>query len=261
MADEARIHEIVATLNDALGAVTPYKLAVVAPTDLRHVETNAHYMPKRTFDQLTANITRDGNLASLPFCWRREDGAFIVLSGNHRVDTAIAAGVAHILILYTDQRLSRAEQIAIQLSHNALVGRDNPTTLLQLWQEIDELHLKVYTGLDDDTLAAIQPVTILRVDEARLRFEEVSFLFLPTETERIKEVLGCLGGSTHPRCAAPIETFDRFFDTLLAYKEASGLHNISTALLAMLDIVEAWIDEHQTTEQGEDADATDPKEE
>jgi hypothetical protein len=84
MGEDARLDDAVAALNAQLGDITPYKLAVVDPAALVPVEKNAHYLPKATFDRLADNIARDGNLSTLPFCWRTPAGDYIVLSGNHR---------------------------------------------------------------------------------------------------------------------------------------------------------------------------------
>jgi len=149
MADETRLADLVEQLNAALSDVTPYRIAVVEPGMILPIDKNAHYMSKRVYDQLVANVRRDKNLSSLPFCWKRSDGQLIALSGNHRVQAARDAGVPLVLTLYTDAQLNKAEQRAIQLSHNALVGQDNPTTLRELWQEIDDLDMKIYTGLDE----------------------------------------------------------------------------------------------------------------
>lgn len=257
MADEARQQEVerlgalVDHLNGALSGVTPYKLAVVDPARIEHVEKNAHYMSKAVYDRLVENVKTDGNLSTLPFCWRRPDGTFVALSGNHRRDAAVEAGIPLILVLYTDQQLSRAAQVSIQLSHNAIVGQDNSHILAELWREIDRLEWKVYSGLDDKLIESMDKVSVVRINEAPLRFEEMRLLFVQPEIERIKEVLERLGNAAKPRLAARYEDFDRFFETLLSYKEASGIVNTATAVGAMMDIVEAWMAEHADAERNE----------
>lgn len=254
MAEEARradLGALVDQLNAALVEVTPYRLAVVPPAEISPIDKNAHYMTKRTYDALVANIKRDKNLSSLPFCWKRPDGTLVALSGNHRLQAARDAGVPLVMTLYTDAELSRAEQRAIQISHNALVGQDNPGTLRELWNEIDDLALKVYTGLDDKLLETMNDVKVTRINEEGLRFEELTILFLSPEIERIKEVVGKLGNANKARLAARFDEFDRFFTMLLDFKEAAGIVNTGTALLALVEIGEAWISEHNDGERNE----------
>lgn len=255
MATEVRLNELIAQLNDQLGDVTPYKLAVVSPRDVRHVEKNAHYMPAQTYRKLVGNIKQDGNLSSLPFCWRDADGRFVALSGNHRVDAARDAGIESILVLFTDRALSQPERVAIQLSHNAVVGEDNPAVLRELWQQVDTVALKIYSGLDEKVLQALDPANVLRPKEAALRFEELSILFLPHEREHMDEIARLLTDRAKKarvhHWLAPVEVFDRFFDALLTFKESANIVNTGTAMLAIIDIVEAWLVEHHEAEHAE----------
>jgi hypothetical protein len=255
MGEDARLDDAVAALNAQLGDITPYKLAVVDPAALVPVEKNAHYLPKATFDRLADNIARDGNLSTLPFCWRTPAGDYIVLSGNHRVLAAKTAKITRILILFTDQALTRAEQVAIQLSHNALVGQDNPTQLLELWHEIDDLGMKVYSGLDDALLATLKPVEMVRVAEGTLHFEELRVLFLSSEIATMADVLKRLGDAKRPRFAARFEEWERFWDVLLTFKEAEGIKNTATALLAMIEIVERHLTDKGTDHAGNEPQA------
>jgi len=258
--ERERLKDLLDQLNAGLGDVTPYKLALVPPGEILLLTKNAHYMNKRTYEQLTANVKRDGNLSSLPFCWKRPepDGRFECLSGNHRVETARDAKTPLILILYTDANLSRPERVAIQLSHNALVGEDNPQVLRELWTEIADLSLKVYSGLDDKLLETLAPVPLSRIDEADVRMETLDILFFPSEVVRVKDVVARLGRAAEnkPRLAARIQDFNRFFDVLLTFKEAKGILNTGTALLAMLDIVEEWLAANAAKQDGTDRNVT-----
>lgn len=49
-----------------------------------------------------------------------------VLSGNHRVQASVEAGIERILVMIIEEDLTRSQAVAIQLSHNALVGEDDP---------------------------------------------------------------------------------------------------------------------------------------
>ena len=84
-----------------------------------------------------------------------------VLSGNHRVQAAVEAGVPVILVLTILQDLSKSEQIAIQLSHNALVGQDDQGILAALWADIEELEAKLYAGLSSEALKEIKEVKLV----------------------------------------------------------------------------------------------------
>lgn len=242
--DNTRLQEIVEQFNELMGGITPFKLAVLPPEEILPAAKNAHFMPQRVFTQLVENIKEDKNLSSLPFCWRKPDGRFVSLSGNHRVSAATEAGVPLILILYTDRGLSRSEQVGIQLSHNSLVGQDDPVILRDLYTEIKDLHLRIYSGLDEASLKTMEKVKIIKVGEAQLRFEELRLLFLPAEIDRIEQTLERIGQASRRRFAGRVEDFERFFDALLDFKQAKGIVNTATGFMALIEIAEDWLREN-----------------
>lgn len=256
MANETRLETALEQLNQTLGGITPYRLVLVAPSDVAHVEKNAHYMPQKTYRRLVENIRHDGNLSSLPFCWKDGEGRLAALSGNHRVDAAKDAGVERILVLYTDATLSRGEQIAVQLSHNAIVGSDNKQTLRELWDEILELEFKQYTGLDESSLETVDASSLERLRVQPLPMEVVQLLFLPDEVSRLQQVveeLGKGGSDAGVRYAARLADFERFFEALLRCKEAEGIVNSATAVLRMVEIVEQYLTDKAEGEHAAEA--------
>jgi hypothetical protein len=56
-------------------------------------------MKAEQFQALVENVKKDGNLSSLPLCYREKDGKLRVLSGNHRVQAGRQAGVEQILVM------------------------------------------------------------------------------------------------------------------------------------------------------------------
>ncbi len=239
-------------------ATSKLGLALVSPGDLKLLDDNARFMRNETFKQLVANIERDGFLASLPFCWRyeiRQDGPYLegdepryeylVLSGNHRVKAAKAAGLEKIVILYTWAELSEQERIAIQLSHNALVGEDDLATLKRLYERIGQVDLKSYAGLDDKTLALLQKVSLPPLSEPPLDFQSVTMLFLPEEVERLKKAVDRAASlvAGDERFAAWQSDFDRFVSAISTVKAAWEIHNAATAIMLILDIFEAHQDD------------------
>lgn len=217
----------------------PFKLAIVDIDDCELLEKNARYMTAETFQNLVSNIRQDGGLSSLPFCVKKGD-KYKVLSGNHRVMAAQAAGQKQILILYTDKPLTRQEEISIQLSHNALVGQDDPVILKDLWDELADVELKYYAGLDDKLLEELEKVSLAPLSEVKLDFRTISFLFLPEEVERLDEVFEeaqCMAGNNDLRLAS-MNDFDRALDALAKTQSAYNVKNTATALMLILDIFE-----------------------
>ncbi len=107
MVDQDTVLDLEA-VNQALATTgQPFKLAIVPIEQLTLLDKNARYMPHEMFKNLVENIKRDNGLSSVPFCWF-DGNTYHVLSGNHRVKAAQAAGLTHILILYDDRPLADA---------------------------------------------------------------------------------------------------------------------------------------------------------
>jgi hypothetical protein len=216
-----------------------FKLAVVDVEELSLLEKNARYMTNEQFSRLVSNIKRDGGLSSVPFCYKEGD-RYKVLSGNHRVMAAREAGLKQVLIMYTDKEMTKAEQTAVQLSHNAIVGQDDPAILKELWNEINDVDLKMYSGLDDKILDELKKVTIEPLSEVKLDFRTMSFLFLPSEIERVKEIFQeaaelCGGDEIY---AARLEEFNRMLAAISKTNAAYNIKNAATSLMIILDIFE-----------------------
>lgn len=76
-----------------------FKIEEVQLSDIKFVKKNAHFMSNDTFNALVNNIRRDGQLSSVPFCVKHNDGTYTVVSGNHRTQAAKMAGLTSIHVI------------------------------------------------------------------------------------------------------------------------------------------------------------------
>lgn len=221
-------------------AGSPYRLAIVSVESLELLEKNARFMTNETFRNLVENVRRDGGLSSLPFCVRTE-GGYRVLSGNHRVMAAKEAGLTEIPVLFTEKALSHQEEVAVQLSHNALAGQDDPMLLKALYAEIEDLGLKYYAGLDDKTLAELEKVALNNLAEVRLDFRTITFAFLPEEVDRLQSALEAAAkfAASKELFAVALKDWDRAMDALTKAQSAFNVRNSATGFCLILDIFEA----------------------
>lgn len=215
-------------------------LLAVDPRSLSLLKRNARTFDKDTFQQLTANVRADKRLSSMPLCWETPEGQLEVLSGNHRVQAAIEAGLERILVLVLHGDLSRARRIAIQLSHNALVGTDDPTLLAELWADIDDIEAKLYAGLSSDVVAKLEKIELVGFTTPQVYTRTVSLAFVDDELSRFDAVLEQLemlpGETVH---VAPLSQFERFFSALEGVKKKFEVRNTSLAVLKMCELCEA----------------------
>lgn len=212
----------------------PIETAVrrVRLADLKLLEKNAHYMDQDEFTRLVNNIRKDGVLTSLPVIYRGT-----VLSGNHRTQAAIKAGLEEADVIEIVSELSEDEQIAIQLSHNAIKGKDDSNLLRELYDSINSLDLKLYSGISDDdfkitdievqTLSFVQPI-----------YEDMVIAFLPEEKALFIEVLEKIGKKAKDRLivAGRISDFDQVFNAVINAKSKLNIINTAEALKTLAEL-------------------------
>ncbi|MBE3123233.1 MAG: ParB N-terminal domain-containing protein [Acidobacteria bacterium] len=249
MVENAALSEV----NEKLSA-SSLRMAVVPIAQCDLLEKNARFMPAEQYRRLVENIKRDGALTSVPFAIRHpatpgsavaSGDRYRILSGNHRVQAAKDAGLTEIMVLYTDQELTRQQQVAIQLSHNAIAGQDDLAILRELYDEINDVVLKEYSGLDDVTLGRMEPPNLDPLSEKGLEYRIVSIAFLPDEAERAEALFAkvleqALGDRTWVNRRAD---YDRMLDLLTVAKTQAGVKNTATAFGLLLDLAENHLDE------------------
>jgi hypothetical protein len=244
MAEEIR--EVLNLLNERLGGLFPYRLELAAPGDLKLLEKNARYMKAEQFQNLVENVKKDGNLSSLPLCYREKDGKLRVLSGNHRVMAARQAGVEQVLAMVLGDEKDADERLAIQLSHNAIAGQDDLVILKELWEAITDVQAKVYAGLDSDTVKALQGIQFAAISEQRLQYKLVNFMFLPEEIEDLDELLKEIAVAA-------------FFELIVQIKKRCMIKNSAAAFLKLLELARVGLE--QVKKEGTLADDEGPHQE
>jgi len=180
-----------------------FKIKIVQISEIDLIDKNAHYMEQATFRQLVANIKRDGELSSVPFCIEKENGRYLAVSGNHRVQAAKMAGLTQIPVMYAlEQDITHDEMRAIQLSHNSIKGQDDAEILKELLDEIKDTAMKEYAHISQEYLAEMErmdytiempsneivPVTFMFIDTAKANMDKIFAqldILTPRELENV----------------------------------------------------------------------------
>lgn len=220
----------------------------VVPLDqMELLQRNARYMVDDMYRRLVLNIKRDGGLTSVPFCVKLESGKFKVLSGNHRVQAAKDAGLTEILIMYTDEKMTEAEMISRQLSHNAIEGKDDPLLLRELYEEINDVDWKEYTGLSDEQIRELEKLVQMTINPVGMAYSVISLLFVQNEAEHLEEVFQSiqkeLTGKDDAVYMNRMEDYTRLLLAMEEVKSAYGIRNNAVALMLVLDVYENHKDE------------------
>lgn len=234
------------------------KVIKVNPKDIKLLEVNARFMTADEFQKLVENVKRDGCLTQLPFCIYNDEWELEVLSGNHRVQAAIAAGLEEIDVQITEETLTKDQRIGIQLSHNAISGKDDMAILKQLYESIDDVNMKKYSGLDDETLKLLENINTQSMSYSGLQYQVLNMMFLPSEIEDIKKVLNSVMKEVRQNEALMISMaeYDKYLDTLNEVSKGSRIKNTAVGFMAMLEIVknhmeelkDVWIDDAKDKE-------------
>jgi hypothetical protein len=245
---QAKLNE----LNAVLGATVPFKLGLFDPNQLETLKQNARYMRNDMFAQLVANVKRDKALSSAPLVYAANGSTAKpkVLSGNHRVLAARAAGLPRVLCLVVDNEKSAEEQIAIQLSHNAISGADDLQELKRLYEEVRDIELKSYSGLDEDTIKQLNSIKFDPVSEPRLQFKTVTFLFLPSELIEIQALGEEVDKILRDKHSYLFQKRDylEFFNLLATAKEKLDIRNSAVAILELMRAGMSKIEGEHATE-------------
>jgi hypothetical protein len=215
--------------------------------ELKPLETNARYMTPQEFDQLVENIRADGLLLGLPVIYRDK-----ILSGNHRTLAARKAGIEEADVLEIVTEIDEERQLAIQLSQNAINGKDDPNILAKLYTSMSTLGLRKYTGVTDDMLKVTEE-KMASLGITRPRYEELTIVFLPEEKEAFIQLLGRLeagkGAMKNDLIVARAEDFDRLFGALVQVKRAKKVINNAVAIRMLAEMALRELDrEKQSTD-------------
>lgn len=209
---------------------------------LKLLDLNARFMRHEVFQTLVENVKRDGVLTQVPFAWKDNDGKYLVLSGNHRIKAAVEAKIDGAHVMLCDDPMPRDRRVALQLAHNAISGEDDPATLKELYESLEGVDWRVYSGLDDKTLELLEEVQVGSLSEANLSFETVTIAFLPDEADEAREAWDAAREHVSSRpdevWLARLLDHERLLDALDLAGKSYNIKNVAVALAIVLGVFE-----------------------
>jgi len=244
-------NKLLATISRELYGEGELELRIVDPRKVKRIDLNARYMDKPVFDQLVDNLRRDQRMESVPLCHvvGTKDGEDVLecVSGNHRMEGAKESGLNRVLALVIPYKLDNSVKRAKQLSHNALVGKDDDQILLQVWQEIEAIEDQLYSGLDSELVKELESIEYSSLNPSSLRTESIALWFLPEEVEDFDELLDQATSvlSAKKIYIAPMDAYKKLFTALMAAKKLGGVLNTAVAMMYLVDIAKSRLDEIQ----------------
>ncbi len=221
-----------------------FKIGFVDPKELKLLEKNARYMPAEMFDRLVQNIKKDKQLSSVPFCYLDpETGEMTVLSGNHRVKAALAAGLEVIPVMWNVEPMTEDERLAIQLSHNAIQGMDDLQILKELYSKIQDVELKEYAAVDIAydllDLEEEEEVNTDLISTPDLPDRTIVLVFTEPEFQRIREILEKYEGDTV--LLAHEDQYEKFNQIVAKLREEYDVFNTATVFRILIEGFEKFM--------------------
>ena len=223
------------------------RLMIGNPRHVSLLKENARFFKRETFRQLRDNIASDKRLSSVPLCYQYEDGRLEVLSGNHRVSAAIEAGLEKIVVLVLTEEIAKSKRIAIQLSHNALVGEDDQSILESLWAQIDSVSDKLYSGLDSEVMKELGEVELINFTTPQVPAHAVTFMFTDGEKDQLNEIMEAFTDAVSHSSAVYVcrnSQYEEFLERIKDIKNAEKVHDGSLAMLRLLEVAAEYIETH-----------------
>ncbi len=196
-------------------------------------EKNPRYMTGPQFKQLTSNLEADGAMTSTPTVHKG-----IVLSGNHRVEAALKAGIEEGWVLeILNEDLPDDRKMAIQLSHNAITGQDDPNLLADFYKNLDFSWAK-YSGLTDDVLKAATKLESVSLTVGPPEYTELMMAFLPEDADRFLAHIDKVAKHAGRRhvMAARFADFDKAFDAIVRVKQLKNIQNIAVTFATLVEM-------------------------
>ena len=200
---------------------------------LKLLEINARYMEPKEFQRLVDNIKRDQTLTSTPLVYRGE-----VISGNHRVQAAIKAGLEEADVMEIVSEITEDQKKAIQLSHNSINGKDDQNLLQQIYDSISDFEFKQYSALTDDDFK-IQELDIKALGFEQPKMEEVTISFIAGDKQAFVDSLAKIekrSKSGKLTLAADLSDFQTFYEAVITTKHKLNIINTAQAVKVMSEI-------------------------
>ena len=210
-------------------------IAKVQIDKVKEQDINARVMKNEMQDQLTANISKRGQMESLPFLVLK-DGKLEIVSGHHRIKSARAAGLKEIVVIVDVSGLTRSQIAAKQLAHNAISGFDDDSTLREIVKMITDVDDMIESFVGKDIMEEpLEQYEKMLSPAIQFDFKNVTFSFLPHQVQDMDTLIKSLETTASEIIGvAPYEQCKSFVETLSKYQKFTDIRNVGAAIHSMV---------------------------
>ncbi len=222
-------------------------IAKVPIKSVKEQDINARIMKDDMQSLLTENITKRGQLESLPLL-ADKDGKLEIVSGHHRVKSAKAAGIDELISIIDVSGLTRSQIAAKQLAHNAIEGFDDESTLKEICKAITDVDDMIESAMPKEYFNEIQhEVESLATPAVDFNFKTVTFTFLPHQIKELDDVVKKIPSSEYLGYT-DIDQFKGFADAVEKTKKFENIKAVGTAIHQMIKLTEEHYSDYDENE-------------
>lgn len=217
-------------------------VAEVPAKNIKEQDINARVMKDDMYKQLTTNISKRGQLESLPLCALTDKVE--IISGHHRIRAGKDAGLKAIPVLLDVSGLNRSQIASKQLSHNAINGFDDKATMREIARIMDNVDdiLDSFVAKDvlDEQMESINKVLTPQIE---FDWKNIVFTFLPHEIENLDRLIEILEKNGEYIYFAPREQYEEFIDTISKVQKFANVKNMGASIHKMIGYANAELEE------------------
>ena len=138
--------------------------------------------------------------------------------------------------------ISEDRRLAIQLSQNAINGKDDPNILAQLYTSMHSLEWKRYSGVTDDAFKCTdEKMAALGITHPK--YEELTIVFLQEEKAAFLDLVARIEASKKAQVlVGEIVTFNALFDAIVRVKQEKKVINNAVALRLLAERAASALD-------------------
>lgn len=214
---------------------------IINISKLKEQDRNARILEKEKMEIMAENIKDEGALESYPLVYKDGDD-YRIISGHHRVRASKMAGMKEVPCIVLERKLTQSEVRQKQLAHNALSGHDDPVILNELYNEIEDLNLRVRTGLDEEEVKLDEKATSLFDIDYEFDYEIVELLFIKNTYDKFEQLVEELGGADKYFVVDKKE-FSKFSKVIDGVAVEFDVRNITSAMSLMIKLAKERLEE------------------
>lgn len=144
------------------------------------------------------------------------------------------------------ENISKDKALAYQLSHNALVGRDDLAMLRDIFNEIEGLKEKEFTGLNDLVFLNYDKIHLPTINEDDIELHEITFIFTKSKAKQVSTIIDLVNKTEFKNdTRLVLMEFEEFMKAMGELQKVCKIKSNTVAFVKMIDIVKDYVEKNK----------------